>query len=176
MAQEFVIKSELIETKINQLLPSQGGFQPGVDFSASTMVIPIIDLTETAEGSSLRQDLQTSYSLGSVTSFDLNNTTSTLINNVGYFKVQGTFSTRDDTATGADFFGTLQFTDGTTTKILSKYFIFDSGTAQTTVYPFDFNVFIDAGESLTATTNSSFVICAGVTRQIADSAGNLVNP
>ena len=94
MAEEFVIKSELIETKINQLLPSQGGFQPGVDFSASTMVIPIIDLTETAEGSSLRQDLQTSYSLGSVTSFDLNNTTSTLINNVGYFKVQGTFSTR----------------------------------------------------------------------------------
>ena len=47
MAQEFVIKSPEIEDKINQLLPSQGGFQAGVDFSASTMVVPIIDLTET---------------------------------------------------------------------------------------------------------------------------------
>ena len=33
MAQEFTIKSQDIEDKINQLLPSQGGFQPGVDFS-----------------------------------------------------------------------------------------------------------------------------------------------
>ena len=63
MAQEFTIKSEAIESKINQLLPTQGGFQPGVDFSASTMVIPIVDLTETAEGSSLRQDLQSALSL-----------------------------------------------------------------------------------------------------------------
>ena len=54
MAQEFTIKSQQIEDKINQLLPSQGGFQAGVDFSASTMVIPIVDLTETAEGSALR--------------------------------------------------------------------------------------------------------------------------
>ena len=60
MAQEFVINSEAIESKINQLLPSQGGFGAGVDFSASTMVIPIVDLTETASGSALRQDLQTS--------------------------------------------------------------------------------------------------------------------
>ena len=59
MAQEFTIKSKDIEDKINQLLPSQGGFQPGVDFSASTMVIPIVDLTETAEGSNVREDLQT---------------------------------------------------------------------------------------------------------------------
>ena len=54
MAEEFTIKSAQIENKINQLLPSQGGFQPGVDFSASTMVMPIVDLTERAEGSSLR--------------------------------------------------------------------------------------------------------------------------
>ena len=78
MGQEFTIKSKDIEDKINQLLPSQGGFQPGVDFSASTMVIPIVDLTETAEGSILRQDLQSSLSLGSVTAFDISNTTTTI--------------------------------------------------------------------------------------------------
>jgi hypothetical protein len=58
LAEEFIIKSQAIEDKVNQLLPSQGGFQAGVDFSASTMVIPIIDLTETAEGGTTRQDLQ----------------------------------------------------------------------------------------------------------------------
>ena len=51
MGQEFVIKSPQIEDKINQLLPSQAGQAAGVDFSASTTVIPIVDLTETAEGS-----------------------------------------------------------------------------------------------------------------------------
>ena len=63
MAQEFTINSSAIESKINQLLPSQGGFGAGVDFSASTMVIPIVDLTESAEGSDVRQDLQTAFSL-----------------------------------------------------------------------------------------------------------------
>ena len=45
MAQEFTIKSSQIEDKINQLLPSQGGMGAGIDFSASTMVIPIVYLT-----------------------------------------------------------------------------------------------------------------------------------
>jgi hypothetical protein len=83
LGQEFTIKSAKIEEKINQLLPTQGGFQPGVDFSASTMVIPIVDLTETAEGSQLRSDLQTSLSLNSITAFSVVNTTTTLINTTG---------------------------------------------------------------------------------------------
>ena len=90
MAQEFTIKSQDIEDKINQLLPSQGGFAPGVDFSASTMVIPIVDLTETAEGSSLRQDLQTAFSLISLTDNTVTNQTVTIINTTGYFRLFGT--------------------------------------------------------------------------------------
>ena len=39
MAQEFTINSTAIESKINQLLPSQGGFGAGVDFSASTTTL-----------------------------------------------------------------------------------------------------------------------------------------
>jgi hypothetical protein len=90
MAQEFTIKSPTIEDKINQLLPSQGGQGAGVDFSASTMVVPIVDLTESAEGSNLRQDLQTAQSLTSATAFSVGfNTTATLINTTGYFSVKG---------------------------------------------------------------------------------------
>jgi len=43
--QQFRINSQVIEDKYNSLLPSQGGQGAGVDLSASTMVIPIIDLT-----------------------------------------------------------------------------------------------------------------------------------
>ena len=69
MGQEFIIKSPKLEDKVNQLLPSQGGFQAGVDLSASTTVIPIVDLTETAEGSDVRADLQTALSHNTVTAF-----------------------------------------------------------------------------------------------------------
>ena len=109
MAQEFTINSQAIEDKINSLLPSQGGFGAGVDFSASTMVIPIIDLTESAEGSSLRQDLQTSFSHNSNTSVVVAGATNTvIINTTGYFRIFGNFYgtsqqwVADTLATGED--------------------------------------------------------------------------
>ena len=90
MGQEFVIKSQAIEDKVNQLLPSQGGFQAGVDFSASTTIIPIVDLTETAEGSALRQDLQKALSFTTATPFSVDNTTSTIINTTGTWRITAT--------------------------------------------------------------------------------------
>lgn len=176
MSQQFIIQSETIRDKLNSLLPSQNLGSIGVELTGSTQIIPIVDLTEVAEGSSLRQDLQTSFSLSSGTSFDFNNTTETLINNVGYFLVAGTFSARADNATGTNFIGTLQFTDGTTTKILSKYLMHHCPDSQVNIFPFQFNVFIAAGQSLTATSNNSLMQISGMTRQIADSTGNLVNP
>lgn len=164
MAQEFTIKSQEIEDKINQLLPSQGGFQPGVDFSASTMVIPIVDLTETAEGSALRQDLQTSLSLNSVTFNRVSNTTTTLVNTPGYYRVFGILSAASSTCS-------IQITDGITSKsVLQK----DGATTSTN--NFDFVVKLQAGDSLTATTGGTTGIIYATTRQIADISGNLVNP
>ena len=173
MAQEFTIKSSTIEDKINQLLPSQGGFEPGVDFSASTMVIPIVDLTETAEGSTLRQDLQTSISLDSATVFDISNTTTTVINTTGYWRVFGQFNI--NAGSGARTL-TWQLTDGTTTKkILINRQLATSFAGIPSVF-FDFIVYLKAGDSLqgiSASSNSSIV---GSVRQLADINGNLVNP
>lgn len=173
MAQEFTIKSPSIEDKINQLLPSQGGFQAGVDFSASTMVIPVVDLTETAEGSTLRQDLQTSISLDSATVFDISNTTTTVINTTGYWRVFGQFNI--NAGSGARTC-TWQLTDGTTTKkILINRQLATSFAGIPSVF-FDFIVYLKAGDSLqgiSASANSSIV---GSVRQLADINGNLVNP
>ena len=166
MGQEFIIKSQKLEDKVNQLLPSQGGFQAGVDLSASTTIIPIVDLTETGEGSSLRQDLQRSLSLTSITSHNIQNATTTMVNTTGYFSVYGYISNN------SNFDATFQLTDGTTTKNIFKLF----GATSKTYDIVDFTVFLQAGESLVGISSGNDCTISVVTRQIADINGNLVNP
>jgi len=172
LAEEFIIKSQDIENKINQLLPSQGGFQAGVDFSASTMVIPIVDLTETAEGSSLRVDLQTAMDFA--TSHNLvNNGTTTLVNTTGFYRVFGT-SVRGNFATASAI---IFLDDGTTQKtVYSDTITTNSVSVPPNTTLFDFIVYLSAGLSLKATSNSNLVDINVSTRQIADNSGNLTNP
>ena len=167
MGQEFIIKSQKLEDKVNQLLPSQGGFQAGVDLSASTTVIPIVDLTETAEGSDVRVDLQTAFSLTSVTHTSTDNTTNTIINTTGYYRIFGSMHLSGSGNAN------ISITDGTTTKII----LINYGVAsQLSNKEFDFIVFLPAGVSVTASTSSTSIVLSTSTRQIADVNGNLVNP
>lgn len=167
MAQEFVIKSPDIEDKINQLLPSQGGFQAGVDFSASTMVVPIVDLTETAEGSNVRADLQTALSFRSQTVFNVQGpiTNTNVITTTGYYRVFGVTNLQN--GGNANF----SLSDGASFKKLFEY----GGATQTTNSFYDFVVFINSGDSLVASALTGNNL-QGTTRQIADINGNLVNP
>ena len=167
MGQEFVIKSQTLEDQINRLLPSQGGAQAGVDLSASTTIIPIVDLTESAEGSNLRQDLQTSLSLNSVTSTSVINTSTTIINNTGYFRILGSIV--------LDGAGTclISITDGSTTKILFQQV---GSTSVKDAKQFDLSVFLEAGHSVIAQSTSGVVGMQVVTRQIATLSNQLVNP
>ena len=171
MAQEFTIKSEQIESKINQLLPSQGGFQPGVDFSASTMVVPIVDLTETAEGSNLRQDLQRALSLTAGTTFNVSNSTSTLANTPGYWQVSGVSSTA--LVSGAQFVS-LRIEDGTTTKILWAHVV-PASSGSTAISMDNLIFFLEAGDTLKIQASAQ-AQGRGSVRQIADINGNLINP
>ena len=174
MAQEFVIKSQEIEDKINQLLPSQGGYQAGVDFSASTMVIPIVDLTETAEGSNVREDLQTAFSHNSITAtFVDNSTPETLVTTTGYYRVIGNGFCND--ASGSDQLFKIFLSDGSTDKNVYVVQIDRTASGSHLNGNFDFVVFLSAGDSLKATATSQ---ASGnvTTRQIADINGNLINP
>ena len=171
MAQEFVIKSPDIEDKINQLLPSQGGFQAGVDFSASTMVVPVIDLTETAEGSNVRPDLQTALSFKKQTTNYLQNVTNTtLINTTGYYRLLGHFIIIANAVQNLNLF------DGSSSKQLLNT-THSTTSATTPIFiPFDFNIFLEAGDSLRATSTGTASAIQITTRQIATIDGNLVNP
>jgi len=167
LGQEFIIKSQALEDKVNQLLPSQGGFQAGVDLSASTTIIPIVDLTESAEGSDVRIDLQTAFSLTSVTHTSTDNTTNTIISTTGYFRIFGSMH-----LSGAGN-ANISMTDGVTTKVI----LINYGVAGVlSNKEFDFIVFLPAGVSVTATTSSTSIVLSTTTRQIADVSGNLINP
>ena len=104
MGQEFFINSQQLEDKIRQLLPSQGGAGAGFDLTASTQIIPTIDLTESAQGSNLRADLQTAIDFAN-TPFSVSGTTTTIISSTGFFRVFGTATMRtgDDTLREVSF-------------------------------------------------------------------------
>tara|TARA_R110000822_G_scaffold131360_1_gene268334 strand:- start:15 stop:539 length:525 start_codon:yes stop_codon:yes gene_type:complete len=173
MGSEFFINSQELENKMRQLLPSQGGAGAGFDLSASTQIIPVIDLTESASGSLLRQDLQTSLSFSSVTAFSVSNATTTIINNTGYYRVFG-----QNSITAASSLSKISFilNDGVSDKVLMAVSTNNVTIGQYATNTFDFIVFLSAGNSLKITCANTDSTCTGNTRQIADIDGVLVNP
>ena len=167
MSQQFRIESEQLRDKINSLLPSQARGGIGVDLSGSTTIIPVVDLTETAEGSSLRQDLQTAVSLAT-TNTEINGATTTILNTTGFFKVSATLGNRSGGSQDATFI----INDGTTDKTIK---LVRDAVSKTVVIP-DFVIFLTSGDSFKVTsTNANFFINVQ-THQIADIKGNLINP
>jgi len=154
-------------------LPSQGGAGAGFDLSASTQIIPIIDLTESAEGSNVREDLQTALSFSSVTAFSVNDQTTTIINNTGYYRV---FGQNNVIGTSTSSIISFILSDGVSDKIISQVTTANAGTGQFSANIFDFVVFISAGQSFKITSANTRGTCVGSTRQIADITGTLVNP
>ena len=174
MGQEFFINSQELEDKIRQLLPSQGGAGSSFDLSASTQIVPIIDLTESAEGSGLRADLQTSLSHGSCTEFNVQSTTTTVVSNTGYWRVIGFF--RNRSSAGSIRNVTISINDGATDKIIQEFFLPSDSTQTTQWGTYDFNVFLKAGDSLKMFSIDNNNVLVGSVRQIATIDGELVNP
>ena len=173
MGQEFFINSQNLQDKIDQLLPSQGGLGAGFDLSASTQIIPIVDLTESAEGSNLRADLQTSIDFANEP-FDVSATTTTLVTNTGFFRVFGTATMRGGDNTLRK--GAFILSDGVTDKRVWAMNI-KGGTAESImVATYDFIVYLRAGDSLQCISPNNEMLFGGSTRQIADINGNLTNP
>ena len=173
MGQEFFINSQELEDKIRSLLPSQGGAGAGFDLSASTQIIPIIDLTESAEGSNVREDLQSSLSFTSCTAFSVNNTTTTVITNTGYFRIFGQISLAGASSeSGVSFI----LNDGSSDKVIYRLTSNNVSISAFVGEKFDFIVFLTAGDSFKILASNATSNCIGNTRQIADIDGNLTNP
>jgi hypothetical protein len=152
-------------------LPSQEGF--GTDLMAQNVIVPVIDLTSAAEGSTVPEYLQTALAFGSNTGFTVSGTTSTIISNTGFYRVIGTASLKP--SAGSNRESLFQMTDGLATIKIWELEIADSSNLNPVAVTYDFTVFVKSGVSLTATASSSAII-AGSTRQVADVNGVLVNP
>ena len=168
------VTSEALQLKLRQLLPSQQGF--GTDLSASDTIIPVIDLTAAAEGSDVPQMLQTALAFGSQTEFTADNNTVVLANSPGFYRIFGSTSIKVVASLPSINTNSFTMTDGATTKVVWAQNIV-SGTTLTFInLLYDFNVFLGAGESVSAVSNQAGNISQGSIRQIADVNGVLVNP
>jgi hypothetical protein len=173
LGQEYFINSRQLEEKIRLSLPSQGGAGAGFDLTASTQIIPIIDLTESAEGSSLRQDLQVAIDFAS-TPFSVSATTTTIITSTGFFRVFGTATMRSGDNALRE--GSFILNDGSTDKKVWQFNVKGAGTEAIMVVPFDFIVFLRAGDSLKCLSPNNEMLFGGSTRQVASISGDLTNP
>jgi hypothetical protein len=163
------VTSEALQAQIRNLLPSQEGF--GTDLMAQNVIVPIIDLTSAAEGSTVPEILQTAIAFGSQTSFEVSNQTTTLANSTGFWRFQG----GSTAVSGANTQNVFRLTDGLATKTIWGHALKAYGSLITTV-TFDLVVFLAAGESLVCVSDNSLNVVSGSYRQIADVNGNLVNP
>ena len=170
----ITVNSERLQGTIRDLLPSQNGF--GSELQASNVITPIIDLTPTAEGSALPGYLQTSIAFGSQTAFNVANANTTIISTTGFYRIFGVAVTRGSSASAQD--AKFQMTDGLSVKTVweANYPSTDADEEMLVSVPFDFNVFLAAGESISANSTFARTTLAGSTRQIATGDGTLVQP
>lgn len=171
MAEIAPVTSEALEAQIRKLLPSQRGF--GEDLQASNVITPIIDLTPAALSTQTPQYLQEALAFGSQTAFDINNTTATLINTTGFYRVYGVSNVK--ATAGFNELTIFNISDGLATKKIWQHTMAVGGTNLYTSLTYDFVVYLTSGDSFTATATTTAGL-VGSTRQVADVNGNLVYP
>ena len=174
MSQIIRITSEALQATIRRLLPSQQGF--GEDLQASNVIQPIIDLTPTAEGSALSQDLQEAINYGSATFFTAANTTATIANTPGFYKIDAAVTIQTETTNTRAVSFTIA--RGGTVEFIYNWRVQGDGAGgpQYMAFPVSFRVFLDTGDTLRAVTDDADARIVGSSRQIADRYGNLSNP
>ena len=166
------VTSEALQLKLRQLLPSQQGF--GTDLTASDTIIPIIDLTASAEGSDVRADLQTAIAFGNATVVSVINTTTTVANTAGFYRLFGSINLYDGSASAQKV--SIILNDGATDKIVYECNNIGAvGGERFVNQVFDTNFYLATGDILKITA-SQLGKFTGSIRQIADNNGTLVQP
>ena len=164
----ITVNSEALQTQIRDLLPSQNGF--GSELQASNVITPIIDLTAAAEGSGLPTYLQTALAFGSQTAFSAVNSTDTLANSPGFYRVVGAVTSNTGGSGGS---AELLMDDGLSTKSIYKVSCIANSEYALNV---DLTVFLDSGITLSAKTDQNEIRFLGSVRQVATGDGTLVQP
>lgn len=169
--QNYEIVNPGLETQVAALLPSVAGY--GGNLRATNTIIPIVDLTAAAEGSNVPESMQQALAFGSQTAFACNNSTVVVANSPGFYRIIGTGHITSDNST--DIFNSFTMTDGISVKTVIKQQVYHSGRGNSD-WNFDFIVFLDAGDSISAVSSNVLTFLNGSSRQIASIDGTLVTP
>lgn len=175
MAQQTIsITSEALEAAYRSQTPSQNGFTE--DLMASNTIIPVIDLTGATSAASVPTSYAQAISFGSQTAFTAQNNTVALANTPGFWRIFGFSFGWYASATGFSR-NSFTMTDGLSTKTIWAQNIYANSTSPASNgTEFDFVVFLAAGESISAVSNSVSFLMQGSYRQIADVNGVVVYP
>lgn len=177
MAQQTkTITSEQLEAAYRALTPSQDGFTE--DLMASNTIIPVLDLTADAQGSSISEALQQAWDFSTGNFESKAAATTTIISNTGFWQV-GLNVNLISTVTGSTAgSAALRINDGSSTKdVWTVNKLTSAGVTSGNAINDKFIVFLRSGDSLEYTNaNASFAHFSVWYRQIADVSGNLTNP
>ena len=173
MAQITSVTSEALQAQVRRLLPSQQGF--GEDLQASNVITPVIDLTTTAEGSVLQQNLQTAIDTSTANELIDGVDFVTIVNTPGFWRVYGTISHK---AATVDIVSSVLLNNGSTdTSVYQLRTDSDTGTDDPQyAVALDLVIFVRAGDAIKLNNTNANGNMAIFYRQIADVNGNLVNP
>lgn len=162
----ITVNSEVLQTLIRDLLPSQNGF--GSELQATNVITPIIDLTATAEGSTLPTSMQQAWAAGTTTA-TADASTVTLINQTGFWKCFFTLISISNNNRD----GSVQINDGASTTTVFEATQYGSTGA---VLSYETIIFLPAGHSIELVSSGASMKVRGSCRQIATVDGTLVNP
>jgi hypothetical protein len=169
------ITDETLEKKFRDSFRAQGGAELVDDLYASGVIVPVIDFSDAALGSTLSQNLQTAWDF-TTGHRSVVNTTTTLISNAGFWKVD--LNHAGFVSVGASsMIARLNITDGLTSKVIwQNQSVNNAANTGGFAVSNEFVVFLRSGDSLTATTTNNLSVLNVWYRQIADISGDLVNP
>ena len=124
---------------------------------AQNVIVPVIDLTAAAEGSTVPQYLQTAFSFDSQNVFDAAGNTKTIANTTGFWRIYGISNIR---ATSSQVTNVINISNGVSTKQLWDHTVADSAIQVIDSATFDFVIFLSSGDDISAT--SKFILPASL--------------
>jgi hypothetical protein len=165
------VTSEALEKRFRETFPAQGGAELIQDLYASGVIIPVVDFTATAEGSFLREDLQSAWDFSTGT-VHATNATQTVVNTSGFWKLSIQVNSENQ---AGNSIAEIAITNGITSKPIWKI-DYDQVSANIPMFfSVERIVFLEPAQAITATASNFGDVIVNY-RQIADLYGNFTNP
>ena len=164
------IVSETLQNDFRTTFPSQ--VNSGRDLHVSDVIVPIVDFSSTATGSTLSAQLNNAidYAMGN---FSVVNTTTTIINTTGFWRVLFNYSIL---GTGSSRDIHIIMNDGTTDKIVYRCDRPSTVINENVNISEDLVFYLHTNHSLKVYSNDTQAECSGTYRQIADITGSATLP